>query len=178
MQRSWVPVPLARVCATMREGREILKKLEGGKWKWAATSGDCISTSIFQCNGHVECGRLLKVQKVDDSFYIMGSGEHAAVPKEKKRKNSTLTWEEDEKLRFAVDLGGRPAAVQVAMTKKKIEELRKEGKNPEDHKRAEGGLQGEQKPPNEPGYVYPLPYPYHILTISSQYPVTLPRTIS
>ena len=45
-------------------------------------------------------------------------------------------------MRFALDMGGRPAGIRVAMTKEKMQELEGAGEDPFLHKEDMGGLIG------------------------------------
>ena len=59
---------------------------------------------------------------------------------------------DEEKLRACIDSGSRPGGVYVSMLKKKAEELRAEGKDPNEHKRPEGGLEGRHTLKRTPEY--------------------------
>ena len=62
----WLPVN-ARDLGSMKEGQTLLKTLEGGMWKWHVTQpGDGRTRSNFQCNGHEDCKRELRVVQVND----------------------------------------------------------------------------------------------------------------
>ena len=69
----------------MAEGKDNLKMMEGGKWKWDKPSGDCRTQARFRCNAHVDCDRVLRVHQVDGVFIIEGKGEHALDPNLKRR---------------------------------------------------------------------------------------------
>ena len=106
----WLPVN-ARDLGSMKEGQTLLKTLEGGMWKWHVTQpGDGRTRSNFQCNGHEDCKRELRVVKVNDVYMIQGRGSHGVIPKERKRANSTLTVQQEKLVRFALDQGGEEAA--------------------------------------------------------------------
>ena len=96
----------------MKEGQTLLKTLEGGMWKWHVTQpGDGRTRSNFQCNGHEDCKRELRVVQVNDVYMIQGRGSHGVIPKERKRANSTLTVQQEKLVRFALDQGGKPQQV-------------------------------------------------------------------
>lgn len=137
---------------TIKEGIQALKTKEGGRWKWAKSPGDGVTRAVFQCNAHMECTRLLKCQQVDGGFTLFVQGEHTDSPNLKKRKNSTLSYDDEEQLRACIDSGSRPGGVYVSMLKKKAEELRAEGKDPNEHKRPEGGLEGRHTLKRTPEY--------------------------
>ena len=59
-----------------------------------------------------------------------------------KRKNSLLTWEEDEELAKAVDVGVKPAQLRISLTKKAASELIGKGVDPLSNKEEQGGLTG------------------------------------
>jgi hypothetical protein len=62
--------------------------------------------------------------------------------KAKKRANSTLTVDQEKLLSFALDQGGKPAGIRVALTKQKMEELQSAGVDPLLLKDPMGGLIG------------------------------------
>ena len=126
----------------MKEGQALLKTLEGGMWKWHVTNPGNSRMANFQCNGHEDCKRELRVVKVNDVYMIQGRGSHGQIPKEKKRANSTLSVQQEKLMRFSLDQGGRPAGIRVAMTKQKMEELEGAGADPFLHKEVMGGLIG------------------------------------
>ena len=127
----------------MKEGQALLKTLEGGMWKWHVKNpGNGRTISNFECNGHEKCQRELRVVKVNDVYMIQGRGSHGEIPKLKKRANSTLTVKQEKLMRFALDMGGRPAGIRVAMTKEKMQELEGAGEDPFLHKEDMGGLIG------------------------------------
>ena len=104
--------------------------------------GDGRTRSDFQCNGHEDCERELRVVKVNYIYMIQGRGKHSGPPKGKKRVNSILTVDQEKMLSFALDQGGKPAGIRVAMTKQKMQELEGAGADPFLHKEDMGGLIG------------------------------------
>ena len=175
----WLPVNV-RDLGSMKEGQTVLKTLEGGMWKWHVTHpGDGRTRSDFQCNGHEDCERELRVVKVNDVYVIQGRGSHGEIPKQKKRANSTLTNKQEKLMRFALDMGGRPAGIRVAMTKEKMQELEGAGEDPFLHKEDMGGLIGallsmmasihSPKPPRYVSRMYPACIPH----VSSVYPACI-----
>ena len=140
--QEWLPVG-AQDHESMEGGQQQLKTLEGGRWKWQRKyPGDGVTKSVFICNGHDNCKRELRVVKVDHIYMIQGRGKHSASPKGKKRVNSTLTVDQEKLLCFALDQGGRPAGIRVAMTKQKMKELEAAGADPFLNKEDMGGLIG------------------------------------
>ena len=105
-----------------------------------------MTRTVFQCNAlwgaRASCEVIFKCAQVDDGFALFGKGEHNSSPNLKKRKDSTLSYDNEEKLRSCLDSGSCPGGVYVTMSKKKTEELRAEGKDPNEHQRPEGGLEG------------------------------------
>ena len=140
----WVSVGSEQF-STMAEGKDNLKMMEGGKWKWDKSPGDGRTQSCFRCNAHVDCDRVLRVHLVDGFFIIEGKGEHAPDPNLKRRLNSTLTFDMETRVRESMDQGGRSAGLAVALTNSKVKELKMSGKNPEHFKKPEGGLLGALK---------------------------------
>jgi hypothetical protein len=128
--------------ATMEEGKVAAKRREEGRWKWASSPGNGKDFSVFACNAHEQCTKLMRVLRVQALYYIQTKGVHGDERKEKKRKNSTLTFTEDAALRTAVNSGSRPAGLRVALTLEKTAELEAQGKDTLNHKLANGGLAG------------------------------------
>ena len=127
----------------MEGAQQQLKTLEGGRWKWQRKNpGDGVTISVFICNGHDDCKRELRVVKVNYIYMIQGRGKHSGPPKGKKRVNSILTVDQEKMLSFALDQGGKPAGIRVAMTKQKMQELEGAGADPFLHKEDMGGLLG------------------------------------
>ena len=138
----WTTVDSA---CTMERAKAQIKASELGKWKWAKNPGNGVRRVVFQCNAHKDCGMLKRAVDLDGQFFIQVKGNHSDEPKLSKRANSTLTYEQEEALTAAVNAGGRPAAMRVAMTKTKIEELKCNGLDPLDHKKPNGGLEGARR---------------------------------
>jgi hypothetical protein len=69
----------------------------------------------------------------------MGRGKHSASPKGKTRVNSILTVDQEKLLRFALNQGGKPAGIRMAMTKQKMQELEGAVADPFLHKEDMGG---------------------------------------
>ena len=82
---------------------------------------------------------------MEGEYFIQKKGIHTEEPKLKKRKNSILSYADEEALRDHMDAGTRPAKMHTQMTKKKARALIAQGLDPlsEEHKRPEGGLKGE-----------------------------------
>ena len=97
----WVSVGSEQF-STMAEGKDNLKMMEGGKWKWDKSPGDGRTQSCFRCNAHVDCDRVLRVHLVDGFFIIEGKGEHAPDPNLKRRLNSTLTFDMETRVRVCI----------------------------------------------------------------------------
>ena len=82
-------------------------------------------------------------------------------------------------MRFALDMGGRPAGIRVAMTKEKMQELEGAGEDPFLHKEDMGGLIGallsmmasihSPKPPRYVSRMYPVCIPH----VSRMYPACI-----
>ena len=65
----WIPVSGA-VFVSMKEGRDALKQMESGYWKWAYPTGDGKTQARFACTGHLDCKRVLRV-RFDGEHYII-----------------------------------------------------------------------------------------------------------
>ena len=48
--------------------------MEPGKWKWNKPSGNCKTNAVLRCNGHVDCGFLMKAQLEMDGFRLYEMG--------------------------------------------------------------------------------------------------------
>ena len=129
---------------SMSEARKAADELAPGRWKWAKPSGDCKNQAYRQCNAHVDCPLIVGIKKQGSHFWLYTKGKHGTEVNLKKRKNSSLTFEEEEFVRASLDMGNAPAEQLVALTKKKIRSLKDDGEDVEAVKNAEGGLQGEK----------------------------------
>ena len=90
-----------------KEARDAMRKgtIEG-KWEWASNSSSPITgrRAYYRCAAHVNCEvRLcLQEQEADDDQVVASvdmSKEHGEEARTKKRKNSPLTYEQEEKIR-------------------------------------------------------------------------------
>ena len=87
--------------AAMRKGT-----LEG-KWEWASASSSPITgrRAYYKCAAHVDCEVRLclqaQEQEADDAIVVAIdlSKEHGEEARTKKRKNSALTYEQEEKVK-------------------------------------------------------------------------------
>ena len=146
----WITL-LAADVPTMKEAQQMAKNHRdeenpSAKWKWREKGpGDGKRFAVFQCNAHKDCTCFVRVARVAGEYFIQKKGKHKEEPKLKKRKNSTLTYADEEALRDHMDAGTRPAKIHTQLTKKKARELIAQGLDPlsEFHKRPEGGLKGE-----------------------------------
>ena len=138
---TWTPVGSV-AHATMADARGALKKMEGGKWKWAKSPGNGVTHACFSCNAHVDCNRNLRIVLCDGCYHIQGRGDHALQPNLKRRVNSILTYDEEARVRESMDQGGKSAGLFVSLTNSKVKELKDAGKNPEEYKEVNGGLIG------------------------------------
>ena len=127
----------------MKEAVKIAKREGDGRWKWAASPGNGQSYSILQCNAHVDCPVLLMVKKRLNGFFLLTKHqEHTVEMKLYKRKNSILTYDEEDALKQGLDGGTKPGGVHLARTLKVTRELEEKGENPLLHKKESGGLEG------------------------------------
>ena len=62
--------------------------------------------------------------------------------KQYKRKNSILTYDEEDALKLGLDGGTKPGGVHLARTLKEMKELEEKGENPLLRKKESGGLEG------------------------------------
>ena len=109
-------IPEGRVAfLSMAEGRDALKLMESGHWKWARPPGDGKTQARFECTAHLDCGRINHAESevnFDGSHYIIeGCGVHSLDPCCKKRSNSTLTRAMERRVRESMDQGGRSAGL-------------------------------------------------------------------
>ena len=142
----WLPVPLPHTFTSLKEGLEAAKGLEGGRWRqYVKAPGDGKKIATLQCNDHVDCKRLVKVKAMDGGlcFELFMTGEHGEEKKEKRRANSTLTFDVEDALKFHMDTGGRPGSLLVGLTKERSKAIRMQGGSDLDFKSGEkGGLAG------------------------------------
>jgi len=137
----WTDVRLLGA-ADMKQAQKEAKREGEGKWKWAAAPGNGKTRSVFCCNAHDKCEMLIRVILLDGAYYLQQKGEHNEVINLKRRKNSSLTFEQEAKLIECMDMGGKPAGTLCSMTCAKSKELKEAGENPLNHKKEEGGLIG------------------------------------
>ena len=78
-----------------------------GKWEWASASSSPITgrRAYYKCAAHVDCEVRLclqaQEQEADDAIVVAIdlSKEHGEEARTKKRKNSALTYEQEEKVK-------------------------------------------------------------------------------
>jgi hypothetical protein len=77
-----------------------------GKWEWASASSSPITgkRAYYKCAAHVACEVRLCLQEheeADDAVVVAIdlSKEHGEEARTKKRKNSALTYEQEEKVK-------------------------------------------------------------------------------
>ena len=94
---AWVPLGNH---ATYEEGKAaIIKQGIYGKYKWAKKSGKP-GDRRFLCSAHVECAHPLRLLQLKDGSYEVQANqaiEHSEEVQLKRRKNSVLTYEQEEK---------------------------------------------------------------------------------
>ena len=146
---SWLPIEGAARATSLKEGTDMLKQYDDGaegRWKAYAPNTGGATARNYQCNNHVDCGRLMRVAGDGaGGFQLYQAGSHASEKKECRRKNSSCTFAQEELVKQAIGLGSRPGIMVTNMTETKVDELVKEGCNTvdiHDTKRVEGGLDG------------------------------------
>lgn len=135
----WTPA------STMKEALKAARARGEGKWKWNKPSGNCTTNAQLRCNAHVDCPhvvRIFSLREEKEEFYLSMKHFHGEISNMKKRKNSPLTYEEEESVAMAADMGGRAGKVHVAMTLKEVQHLKEKGMDPLEAKEADGGLKG------------------------------------
>ena len=85
--------------ATIKLAIAEAKASENGKWKYDKPSGNGTRNVYFVCKEHEACKRKMKVQVMDSTFHIFYKGEHAKVVTFGARKNSKLSWAQEEHLK-------------------------------------------------------------------------------
>ena len=75
-----------------------------GKWEWASASSSPITgrRAYYKCAAHVDCEVRLCLQEQEDDQVVAAidlSKEHSEEARTKKRKNSALTYEQEEKVK-------------------------------------------------------------------------------
>ena len=140
---AWVSKEVT-TATSMKEAVVRAKKIEPGKWKNnLAAPGDGKLSRVFRCNAHVDCGMLLRIVRQEGVYTLQMKGAHTTQPKLKARVNSALTYDEAERAMRHIDGGGKPGGIYSQMATAKWKELEDEGKDPLQHKKEEGGLEGE-----------------------------------
>ena len=138
---AWVATHLS--APSMQEAKVAARST--GRWKNARHGqGDGQRVLVLQCVQHVECPAKRKIALAGDNFFhIFDAGEHTETENRKKRKNSAMDMEQEQELLGDIWKGVKPAGSKLAMTLSKEAELVEAGKDPADHKKPNGGLQGE-----------------------------------
>ena len=138
---AWVATHLS--APSMQEAKVAARST--GRWKNARHGqGDGQRVLVLQCVQHVECPAKRKIALAGDNFFhIFDAGEHTETENRKKRKNSAMDMEQEQELLGDIWKGVKPAGSRLSMTLAKESELLEAGKDPEDYKKEEGGLQGE-----------------------------------
>jgi hypothetical protein len=94
---AWVPLGNH---ATYDEGKfAILKQGIYGRYKWAKNTGKP-GDRRFACCAHVECAHPLRLLQLKDGSHEVQANqsiEHSQEVQLKRRKNSVLTYEQEEK---------------------------------------------------------------------------------
>ena len=139
---NWTGVDTAPL-ATIEAAKDAAKQLPPYKWKWHRKApGDGVSRAVMVCNAHKGCTRMVMVKKMHDGFRIFEKGEHTSEINNKPRTNSTLTFDALDALKVGMSQGARPSGILVSLTLKREQELKTEGKDPLQHKKDKGGLEG------------------------------------
>ena len=130
----------------MEDALKAARAREEGKWKWNKPSGNCKTNAQLRCNAHVNCDRVVRIIQIkgqeDGKFHLHEKGKHGEEAATKKRKDSALTYAEEEAVALCADMGGRPGKVHVAFTLKEIKKLTDSGMSLEEAKLDKGGLKG------------------------------------
>ena len=146
----WITLATLDV-STMKEAKKIAKEHKDeqnpiAEWKCNVSGpGDGKRHAVFVCNAHEDCTCFVRVVIKGGEYLLQKKGEHTEEQKLRRRKNSTLSYVEEEVLADHMDAGTRPAKIHTQMTKKRARALMAQGLDPlsEEHKRPEGGLKGE-----------------------------------
>ena len=142
---NWASISGSPVFEDMKSARAAAKKLEFAEWKWAENPGDGKRFTVFRCNMHVECCRLVRAAQIcPGMFELQMKGEHSETLNSKRRKNSALTFDQEREARQLVNAGSKPGAMRAVMTKDECLKLEAAGEDVLEHKRPEGGLEGER----------------------------------
>ena len=140
----WLPIA-SDECSTMKEAIKAIRAVAPGKWKWAKCPGNGVTQAYFVCNAHVGCGYVVRASSCDSGFILHAKGQHSTEVNNYKRKNSSLTFEEEAGLRLALDVGGRPGGLLASWTKEAMQEKEKDGLDPLDYTHDEGGMEGARR---------------------------------
>ena len=130
----------------MEDALKAARAREEGKWKWNKPSGNCKTNAQLRCNAHLNCDRVVRIIQIkgqeDGKFHLHEKGKHGEEAATKKRKDSALTYAEEEAVALCADMGGRPGKAHVAFTLKEIKKLTDSGMSLEEAKLDKGGLRG------------------------------------
>ena len=142
------------IASTMEDALKAARAREEGKWKWNKPSGNCKTNAQLRCNAHLNCDRVVRIIQIkgqeDGKFHLHEKGKHGEEAATRKRKDSPLTYAEEEAVALCADMGGRPGKAHVAFTLKEIKKLTDSGMSLEEAKLDKGGLRGVACPSHAP----------------------------
>lgn len=149
-QRKWWPLSEEEAVPTFAEAKAKLRALNQGSdqlWKVAPAPGDYRTVHRLCCGLHVKCQFWVqaKFDLTTGMFGFQSSGKHSTDVVKRVRKNGILTPQQTVDVRVALRAGVAPAHMRAAMTLLEEEELQSKGLDPNDHKRKEGGLKGDER---------------------------------
>ena len=149
LQKPWQEAPgswstFAEACKAAKTWADLSEGGAQGRWKSTSMSKKG-KWRVLQCNNHVGCPFLQKItQCASTGLWVRRTCfDHSTVLNDRVRSNSALTFKQEEQLLTALEDGLKPAALLSAMTKDEMRDLRRRGENPLQHKRPEGGLEGQ-----------------------------------
>lgn len=90
-----------------KEALKAVKRDEFGRYRWSPRPGKP-GDRRFICNEHDGCEHALRIRESSPGVHLVQSHNiiaHSGVPNPKKRKNSTMTWEQEQSARKAVSDG-------------------------------------------------------------------------
>ena len=132
-------------CDTLKAAKLLTPQVDcgtDGKWKADRSApGDGVKRAGFVCNKHEACEVKLLIRQSGGAYSFLVKGSHTDVLSPGARKNSGLSWTEQEFARSSAKTGAKPAEIFAAMTDDALDAAKTKGVVLP--KRAEGGLEGE-----------------------------------
>ena len=143
----WTPVDIdASSCDTLKAAKLLAPQVDmgsDGKWKADRSApGDGVRRCGMICNKHEACAFRLLIKQSGGAYCFVVKGTHSDLLSSGKRANSALSWAEAQFASTSAKTGAKPAEMMAAMTEDALTLAKQKGETP--HKKADGGLEGEE----------------------------------